>query len=319
MPSPADGLIRPSRRAPRKVLILGATGRVGGAALRALARLDIDRRPDIRVLARHPERLPMLDAAYDVHKGAIEDATSLDAALKGVDAVLLVTGDSPRQVDIECRVIDAATRAGRPHVVKVSAITAGMTPRASFGQTHGAIEDVLRRSGLSYTILRPTFFFQSLELFAEPVRRTKRLIAPAGDGPIAFIDVDDVGIIAARALVEPSPHNATYDLTGPAAWRLSEVAAALGDRLGHPVTYISPPLLLARAMMLAGGMSLWLSGQVTALFGAIRRGAEARVTGDAEQLLGRRLRDLHSYLDATLGTWSGQPVRPVTITDVVSS
>jgi uncharacterized protein YbjT (DUF2867 family) len=288
----------------RTILILGGTGRVGGATLRQLMRLPAERQPYVHLLSRQPERLPALTLPHVVHRGGIEDQAALHGALCGVDAVLLVTGDNPWQVEREGRVIDAARRAGRPRIVKISAIIAGRRPRVSFGRLHGEIEDRIRRSGLRYTILRPSFFYQSLELFAQPLRKG-RLVAPAGGGRIAFIDVNDVGAIAAKVLTECEHNRATYDLTGPRAWSMSEVAEAFACSLERHVRYVSPPLLAARlTMKLAGGMDWWLSGQVTELFAAIQAGAEGRVAADAANLLGRKPLDLQDYIAASRQFWS---------------
>lgn len=288
----------------RNLLLFGATGQVGGACLRALAGEAGHLRPRVRLVVRRPERLPVVDLPIEVRRGGIEDRAFLESVLMGIDAVLLVTGDDRRQVELETQVIEAAARGGRPRIVKISALTAGLDPRVSFGRAHGAIEDRLKASGVPHTVLRPSFFFQSLELFAPTVRRHRRLIVPAADGAIAFVDLRDVGAAAARALLDPGDDGRTYTLTGAQAWRLDEVAGALAARLGHAVGYSSPPLPVARAMMLASGMGWWLSGRVIELFAAVRAAAEAQVADDLNRLLGRPALGLDDYLASSWRSWS---------------
>ena len=111
---------------------------------------------------------------------------------------------------------------GRPHVIKLSAQSAGLTPPVSFGTMHREAETAVEQSGLPYTILRPTFFQQSLLLFAEDVAKKKRIIAPVGSGRVAMVDVSDVARTAAAVVCRDDHYNKTYVLTGPSAhsfWR----------------------------------------------------------------------------------------------------
>lgn len=286
------------------ILIIGATGRVGAAVLAALSALPEQSRPHIRAIVRRPDAAAAIHDPIEIVHGDLRDAAMLKAAIAGVDAIFLVTGDSRDQVMLECGVIAAASSLGRPRIVKLSAVTAGLPTCPSFGAFHGAIEDELRVSGLSYTILRPTMFFQSLELFAGPVKSSNRLVAPAGSGAVAMIDIADVAAVAAAVLIQPGHAGKTYTLTGSAAPTMADVASALTKALGRNIAFSSPPLPIARLMMrFAGGMDWWLSGQVTELFAAIRKGAEAEISGDAPSLLGRTQISLEIYIDRRLDFW----------------
>ena len=286
------------------VLIIGATGRVGAAVLAALDALPETNRVNIRAYARRPDAVPQTLYPIEIIKGDLRDRAALGLAMAAVDTIFLMTGDGRDQVELECGVIDAALGAGLPRIVKLSAITAGLPERPSFGAFHGEIEDDLRASGLPFTILRPTMFFQSLELFAGPVKSSNRLIAPAGQGAVAMIDIADVAAIAAAVIAQPGHEGKTYTLTGSTAPTMSDVAVALGKSLGRLIAYTSPPLPIARLMMrFAGGMDWWLSGQVTDLFAAIRKGAEAEISPDVSLLIGRPQTSLETYLSQRLDFW----------------
>ncbi len=286
------------------VLIIGATGRVGGAVLGALNALPEQGRPHIRALVRRPEAFSATGFPIEIVKGDLRDADALKLAIAGVDTIFLMTGDSRDQLALERGVIAAASSNGHPRIVKLSAITAGLPDRPSFGAFHGAIEDNLRASGLPYTILRPTMFYQSLELFAGPVTSLNRLIAPAGSGAIAMIDIADVAAVAADVMIQSGHEGKTYLLTGPSAPMMKDVAALLSTATGRKIMFTNPPLYLARLMMrFAGGMDWWLSGQVTALFAAIRNGAEGEVYDDAARILKRPTTSLETYIDRRLEFW----------------
>jgi uncharacterized protein YbjT (DUF2867 family) len=286
------------------VLVIGATGRVGVAVLTALDALPAAHRPHIRALARRPDAVAATSNPISIVTGDLRDASALKSAITGVDTIFLMTGDSRDQVALECGVIAAAVAAGRPRIVKLSAITAGLPARPSFGALHGAIEDDLRASGLPFTILRPTMFFQSLELFAGPIKSANRLIAPAGLGAVAMIDIADVAAVATCVITQPNHDRKTYTLTGAAALTMVDVAGALSKNSGRAISYINPPLPIARLMMyFAGGMDWWLSGKITDLFGAIRQGAEAVVHHDVQALLGREPVSIETYISNRSDFW----------------
>jgi uncharacterized protein YbjT (DUF2867 family) len=288
-----------------RALIIGATGRVGAATLAALDSLPDDTRPQVAVYVRRPEAVPATRHPLTVIKGDISDQTTLISALTGIDAALVITGDTRDQATLERTVIAAACAAGRPRIVKLSAITAGLVPRVSFGRVHGIVEDEIRASGLPFTILRPTMFFQSLELFAGPVKKMGQLIAPSQQGAVSFVDVRDVGAVAAHMLSSDGHEGRTYTLTGGAALTMGAVADALSRCIERPVRHMSPPPPLARLMMqLSGDMDWWLSGMVAELFAAIRNGRESIVTSDLARILGRPPTTLEDYLAHSEAFWS---------------
>lgn len=280
-----------------KILLMGTTGRVGGATLRVLAKTAAP--GSLRVLTRRPEALPAdLSSLVDVVGGEITDEETLERALDNIDTLLLVMGDHPAMAKQEIRLIDAAVRKGGIRIVKISAITAGFTNRVSFGHLHGEVEDRLIASGLPYVILRPTFFFQSLELFIDPIRKGF-LPASTKDGAIGFVDLQDVAAAAARALTDPTLDGTIHILTGPRTLTMGEVTAALGVR------HISPPQFMMKSLLRIGaGMDKWMAGLVSELMKCCAQGGEDIVTDAVATLTGRAPSDLTDYLARNKGIFS---------------
>ena len=100
------------------ILVTGATGNVGSQTVRLLAA----RQADVRALVRDPSRAP---SAGEVVVGDFDDAGSLDAAMRGVDTVVLVSPAVPRQ---EIAAIDSAVRNGVTHVVKATSKASADSP-----------------------------------------------------------------------------------------------------------------------------------------------------------------------------------------------
>jgi uncharacterized protein YbjT (DUF2867 family) len=101
------------------ILITGATGRVGGAALMQLCSRGVP----VRALIRNPEKATAVAGpGIETVIGDLRHPGSLDAALEGVTAALLVSPLDPHQVELQGNFIDAAKRAGQIHIVKISGL-----------------------------------------------------------------------------------------------------------------------------------------------------------------------------------------------------
>ncbi len=159
-------------------------------------------------------------------------------------------------------------------------------------------------SGLRCVILRPTFFYQSLELLAGPVRRGF-LPAATGAGAIAFVDRNDVAAAAVRALLDPALDGSIHNLTGPRSWTMAEIVAAIGQAVPQRLRHISPPrMLMAPLLRLGSGMDRWTAQQLSALMACCADGGEDLVTDAVLQLTGRPPVDFSHYLQQSSALFS---------------
>src|SRR3954468_23846487 len=243
------------------ILVTGATGTSGQEIVRAL--LALGHRP--RVLARDPLKAAgLLGDDVEISRGDFADQASVEAALEGVDAALLLTAPTPDTVAVQEAFVDAAKRAGVGRVVKYSA--AGAAPGAPhrFGDWHGQAEKYLEASGLGWTHLRPSFFMQNLLGMAGMVK-AGTIYMPIGDGKAPFVDVRDIAAVTAHVLAEDGHEGRAYDVTGPAALGYADVAATFARVLGRPVSYVDVPPAAAKQGMVAGGMPEWVADALNEL------------------------------------------------------
>lgn len=280
------------------MLIFGATGRIGSA----LNPLLIEQGSDVSGVTRSAVGAASLTAAgVTPVVGDIRDLSTIETQLTSYDSVFLASADAPDQASLEIGVIEALAEVSKAHVVKLSAQSAGLSPPVSFGIQHRLSEEALRNSGLSYTILRPTFFQQSVLLMSDDVAKKQAIVAPMGSGRSAMVDVRDVADVAARCLIDPRHANETYTLTGPEPQGFAEVVDQLSDLLGHPVKYTSPPLPIARMVMpFLTGMPRWQTKLIIDLMVAIKQGDQESVTADVESVTGRPPRNLADFLAENL-------------------
>ncbi len=227
----------------------------------------------------------LLGDDVEIYRGDFSDPPSVDGALVGVDRAFLLTPPTPDIADVQAAFVDAAKRAGVSHVVKLSAVGAGVGVPHRFGDWHGQAERYLGSSGLAWTHLRPNFFLQNLLTLADQIR-AGTIYMPAGDGA-PMVDVRDIAAVAARVLTEDGHAGQTYDVTGPEAFGYAEIAATFTRVLGRDVQYVDVPPAAARDAMTGGGMPEWLADALNELTAGLKENRFALAT-DVVERVGRK-------------------------------
>jgi uncharacterized protein YbjT (DUF2867 family) len=277
------------------ILVTGATGNIGSRIVEALAAQGVPCTAFVRDTTKAAGRLP---ATVPLVVGDFADRAGIHAALDGIDAVLLSSGNDPRQVDYECNVIDAVATTCRCPLVKISSVGAEPGSPAAFVDWHGRSEAHLVDSGLAATVLRANFFMTNLLSAADSIRQGGPLAAPAGDARIAMVDPDDIAACAVIALTTPGHEGRAYELTGPEALTYADVAATLSEVLAQPIDFLDAPADAVREAMLGVGMPAWFADGFLTLFAELRRGIASRVTADVAELTARPARSLRDFLAA---------------------
>jgi uncharacterized protein YbjT (DUF2867 family) len=217
------------------IFVSGAPGNVGTELVRRLSA----RGEQVSVLVHNPANADRLRSfGADVVCGDLADPASFVDSLAGADRVFVNSSVGPA-IRAQMNLIDAAARAGVRHLVKLSWIAASEHSFVrSFGRWHAEVEDHLRASGVSYTILRASTFMQNYLPYV--LRPGAQVIhSAAGIGKAGLVDARDVAAVAEACLVEPGHEGVTYEVTGPAALSNAEVAAIISRVTGHDVEAIS--------------------------------------------------------------------------------
>jgi NAD(P)H dehydrogenase (quinone) len=282
------------------ILVTGASGHLGHLAVEHL--LDLGTAPDQIVAgARTPSAIADL-AALGVRTVHLDytDVASLDAALVGVDHLLLVSGSEVGQRAVQhAAVIDAAKRAGVEHLVYTSA-PAATTSALILAPEHKATEEAIVASGIPATILRNSWYTENYVGAAQQAAATGELVASVGDGRVASASRTDYARAAAVVLTEPGHVGAVYELSGDYAWNFTELAAAISVALDTPVAY-APVTSEEHAAILGGaGLDEGTIGFVVGLDTNIRDGLLGVTTGDLARLIQRPTTPLAEGLAAAL-------------------
>lgn len=242
----------------KMILITGASGTVGKAVLHEAIRSD----SKVRALYRSKEETAKAPSGCEPVLADYADKQSLRKALNGVTSVYVVCSPIPQLVELESNMVDACKESGVKHVVLNSALGAGDYGK-SFPSWHRKVEDKLKGTGMSYTILRPNGFMQNIVAFYAPsIRAQGAFYAAMGDAKVSHVDVGDIAIVAVKALHGGAHAEKIYELNGPEAVSNQELAARVSKVIGRTVKFIDIPESAQRESMLGLGMPEW---QVSAL------------------------------------------------------
>jgi uncharacterized protein YbjT (DUF2867 family) len=263
-----------------RIAITGATGHVGGEVARLLSGAGYEQKLIVRDSGRAPD-LP----GTGVAQASYADRESAVDALRGSEVLFMVSGsEAEDRVDQHRTFIDAAAEAGVQHIVYTSFLAAAPDATFTLGRDHWATEEHIRNSGMSYTFLRDNFYLDVLPLFAgdEGVLR-----GPAGDGRVSAVARTDVARTAVVVLQDPQAHaRRTYDLTGPDALSLSEVAAIITRVTGRDTRYEEETVEEAYASRAHYCVPDWQLDAWVSTYTAIASGQLERTTAAVRDLTG---------------------------------
>jgi uncharacterized protein YbjT (DUF2867 family) len=236
------------------IVVTGGTGPSGRAVLGELARRGVP----ARALVRDASKAAGLGVlpGIEVVEGDMLQPLSLRPALDGVDRALMISSAGPALVETQCTFIDAAAAAGVRHVIKFSGFESGIgfkPQNLRFTRNHEQIERYLRASGLDWTLLRPTQFMQVYLRDAAEIAANGVLALPAGDITLAPVDIEDIARVALQLLTTGGHEGRSYEMTGPEALTMTDVAATMSEAIGRPVRYVAITPEQRRQSMLAAG------------------------------------------------------------------
>lgn len=264
-----------------KILVTGSTGNVGSEVINYLKQANAE----IKAAVFNKESSSGVNKDIETVVFDFEKPETFSEALRGVEKVFLMRpprmGD-PKQL---YPFIDAAKVANIRQMVFLSLLGVQHNPLAP----HGYIEKYIIKSGIPYTLLRPSFFMQNLSTtHGKDIRKYHEIIVPAGKGRTSFIDVRDIAAIAAKVLTEQGYDNKAYDLTGAEALDYYQVADILSKATGEKITYTNLSSRAFGKRMAAEGLAKDFITVMKGVYFVAKLGLAGKITAEAEQILGRK-------------------------------
>ena len=263
------------------VLVTGATGNVGSEVARSLKSTVTD----IRAAITNVKDVDRVEKGIRTVLLDFENPATFATALTDINKVFLIRppqmGD-PKQL---YPFIDACKAADVKHIVFLSLLGVQHNPLAP----HGYIEKHIIKSGIPYTLLRPSFFMQNLSTtHLQDIVKHNEIFVPAGKGKTSFIDVRDIASVAAKILSEAGPTNNAYELTGAEALNYYEVSDILSQVTGRKINYTNPPSGVFGRRMLSEGFPKAFVTVMKGIYLVAKLRLAGKVTDDFETIMGRQ-------------------------------
>jgi uncharacterized protein YbjT (DUF2867 family) len=278
-----------------KILVTGASGTIGSETVRHLREAG----ESVRAAVHSPEKAgPLSSLGAEVVKLDYASEASIDAALEGIDRVMLITPFVEHPVPDVQRFVARAQEKGVAFIVRLSAAGADASSGFALSREHGLGENVVRESGIRWAVLQPNFFMDNFVNFqAESIKAQGAFYGASGGKPVAYVSSRDVGAVAAAILRAPDAHAAkTYVLTGAEGVTDEAAAALLSDLVGKAVRYVDLTPEQVEAGAKQQGAPGWQAAALGGLENVKRQGWAAGVSPAVEEITGRKPESLKDFL-----------------------
>ncbi|HEX4400055.1 MAG TPA: NAD(P)H-binding protein [Galbitalea sp.] len=272
------------------ILVTGGTGNIGRELLHELAGRDAD----TRMLVRDPARASHVPDSIARAIGDLDDPASLGEPFRGVDQLFLLTPGIGTAY--ASNAVAAAKKSGVRRVVLLSSDNVLGDPMPAMGQWHHEREEILRGSGIPWTILRPTGFMSNALDWLPTLREVGYVLDPMGPGRYAPIDPADIAAVAATVITEDGHDGREYVITGPETLTVGEQVRILEHAIGRKIDVrtVATAEEAVRARFPSGAPPA-LAAAITEGFALMRADTVGRRTDTVRQLLGREPHDFADW------------------------
>ncbi len=276
------------------ILLTGITGTCGKIVLENLSKQDIP----VRALVRDLNKVKELSmSGVEFVQGDLENETSIENAMKGVEKAFLLMANVEEQLANEKRFIDVAKRCNLSHVVKLSASNAEAGSDIELKRFHGDAEEYLAQSGLGYTNIRPNYFMQNMLHSAASIIAEDKFYLPFAEGRTGIIDVADVATFVAKTLTGTGHDGKTYDISGSEILSFYDLAEQMSSVLQREISYIDVPLEDFRSELSNWSPSEWYVNAVMEQFALTAQDKGAMISDTFHEVTNQAPRKFTQFVE----------------------
>jgi NAD(P)H dehydrogenase (quinone) len=238
----ASATVKAQGAAQDKIIISGASGQLGGLAVKELLARGVPAK-NLILVSRTPETLAEYKKmGAETRFGDFSKPESLPAAYAGGTKMLLISigggsGAGPRP-EAHKRAIDAAIAAGVKHIAYTSFVAISKGDTTGLASDHYQTEEILKKSGVNWTLLRNSIYTETQLPAATKMAAEGRATLPASESKIGYVTRQDCAAAAAAVLSSPGHENKAYDITGPELIGVRELAEAVTAVTGKKVELV---------------------------------------------------------------------------------
>ena len=272
-----------------KVLVTGATGNTGSLLVPQLLQADVD----VRVFVRDEAKAKAYkDSGAEVIVGDLDKPETILPAVKDVDKIYLLTWNGETQLQQAKNVIEAAKQAGKPHIIRHSMWGSENSRIIKQGYE---IDEIIKSSGLPWTILKPTFYMQNTMMAAQTITSDGVIYWDMKDGKLGTIDVRDIADSAFAVITGEGHEGKDYILTGPEAISFNDIAETFSRVLDKEVKYVNVPGEASFQAMVGMGIPEWIAHGYAELSEGFSNNFANSTTKNVEILTGHPARSFEEF------------------------
>jgi uncharacterized protein YbjT (DUF2867 family) len=274
-----------------KVLVTGATGNTGSLLVPKLLRENVD----VRIFVRDEAKAkPLKDLGAEVVTGDLDEPATILPAVKNVDKIYLLTWNGETQLQQAENVINAAKYEGVPYIVRHSMWGPAKSRIVKQGYK---IDEIIKSSGIQWTILKPTFYMQNTMMAAQTIASDGVIYWDMKDGKLGMIDVRDIADSAFAVITGEGHEKKSYILTGPEAIFFHDVAKTFSKILDKEVKYVNVPGEASLQSMTGMGMPEWIAKGYVELSEGFSENFANSTTKNVEILTGHPARSFEQFVN----------------------
>ncbi len=224
------------------ILVTGATGNFGRAAIEFLLEKGCKSSEIVGFVRDRNKGRDLLEKKIELREGDYRDHASLLKAFQGIDKILLVSSNDTIDRTLQhANVINAAVNAGVRYLAYTS-IDRWKDDRSFVSvitKSHRETEDILKKSELTYTLLKNTLYADGLPGFIGNGVDRNEISLPAGNGLVPYATRMDMAEAAANVLLSDAHNNKEYAISGDTLYSFSDIARILSEITGRDIKYTS--------------------------------------------------------------------------------
>jgi len=268
----------------------------------------LDRGEVVTILTRSAERAATVPAGAQAVVGNLADPPSLQGVFTGCDKLMLITASHPDETVHGQNAVRAARKAGARKIVYSSVI---MPPGSQVIPNFAAkipVEAAVRESGLPFTILRPSSFFQNDLWYRDAMMQFGVYPQPIGSLGLPRIDIRDIADAAVNALLSTKFDGKTINLYSPDVLNGKDTARIWSEHLKTEVNYMGDDLD-QWAQAAAQSMPGWMVHDLRIMYGFFQKNlfkTEARESAEAESAIGHPPRQFVDFVAETATAWRAE-------------
>ncbi|MFE3573994.1 SDR family oxidoreductase [Lysinibacillus sp. NPDC059133] len=278
-----------------KILVTGATGKLGSKVVEAL--LKAIPASELAVSVRNPEKAERFRAlGVEIRHGNFDQPETLDVAFSGIDRVLIIStfGDYETIMRQHTNAVAAAERA-QVKFIAYTSVTNASESKFFLASSHRAREEAILKTGIPYSFLRNNWYFENEIGSIQGAMVGAPWITSAGKGKVGWVLRQDLAEAATNVLIGQGHENTIYELSGKLMTQ-EELVAALGDALAREVHIQQVDDATYADIMKGAGVPEAHLPMLVNIQKAIRDGGLEIESNDLEKLLGRPATSINEAL-----------------------